>query len=73
VSYSPDTERTLELEWCIRMVAGPGWDEYVIDRAKKLAKADQFLHRDLPTAVRKAIEARKASQPQPMETSNVCP
>lgn len=67
MAYSIETERRLERDWCVQMVTegGAGWDQYVLDRAEKLSKKDQFLHRDLPAAVRKAIDARKASQLQP--------
>ncbi len=71
-SYSIETERSLERDWCVQMVTqgGAGWDDYVRDRAAKLAAADPIVHRELPAAVRKAIDARKASQPQPLEKSN---
>jgi hypothetical protein len=72
MTYSLETERTHERDWCVEMVTkgGYGWDAFVIDRAAKLAKADPLLHRELPGAVRKAIEARKASQLQPQETQH---
>ena len=61
MTYSIETERTLERDWCVQLVTlgGAGWDDYVVERAKKLAAADPLVHRELPAAVRKAIDARK--------------
>jgi hypothetical protein len=70
MTYSAEAERESERAWLVDLVKdNDAWDAYVIDRAAKLAKADQFLHRELPKQVRDAIAARKAAPTQP-EKSN---
>jgi hypothetical protein len=50
-------------EHCLRLIheGGPGWDAYVRDKAKRLAKDDPTLHGGLPAEVEQAISARSAS------------